>query len=329
MSDIEALAAMIRDSRGVAHKRDIAGVVASLGIGGDSVIPVGDDTAAIPDGDGHLLFAIEGFVADFVAADPYFAGYCGVLVNVSDIAAMGGWPIAVVDAIWSNGDAMAGALLAGLRDAARCYGVPIVGGHSNLRAADGQLAVAIVGRAGPVITSFGASPGDILVVATDLRGRFRDPYPWWDASSGTDAARLRDDLAILPSLAREGLVHAGKDISMAGVVGTAMMMLEASGCGGALDLSRLPRPHGVTLERWLTAFPSFGFIFAVDRAAVDQVIGRFSARDIACAAVGTVNAGHRVTVGDGIDTAQIWDFAEPFIGCVAAHRPSTRETNDA
>ena len=35
---------------------------------------VGDDCAAIPDGDGYLLLAIEGFINDFVAADPWFAG---------------------------------------------------------------------------------------------------------------------------------------------------------------------------------------------------------------------------------------------------------------
>ncbi|MFH7168792.1 AIR synthase related protein, partial [Klebsiella pneumoniae] len=76
-------------------------VVGRLGIGRlgarGLAVPAGDDCAAIPDGDGHLLLAIEGFLDGFVAADPYFAGFCGVMVNVSDIAAMGGTPVAVVD----------------------------------------------------------------------------------------------------------------------------------------------------------------------------------------------------------------------------------------
>ena len=57
-----------------------------------AAVAVGDDCAAIPDGDGFLLFAIEGFMNEFVARDPWFAGWCGVMVNVSDIAAMGGGP---------------------------------------------------------------------------------------------------------------------------------------------------------------------------------------------------------------------------------------------
>ena len=42
-----------------------------------------DDCAAIADGEGHLLLAIEGFVDDFVEKMPWFAGWCGVMVNAS------------------------------------------------------------------------------------------------------------------------------------------------------------------------------------------------------------------------------------------------------
>ena len=82
---------------------------------------MGDDCAAIPDGDGHLLFAIEGFINSFVAADPWFAGWCAVMVNVSDIASMGGWPIAVVDAIWAEGEPAAEQILDGMKAASAAY----------------------------------------------------------------------------------------------------------------------------------------------------------------------------------------------------------------
>src|SRR5580704_12202726 len=62
---------------------------------------VGDDCAAIPEGDGFLLFAAEGMLESFVADDPWFAGYCAVMVNLSDIAAMGGRSLAVVDILWT------------------------------------------------------------------------------------------------------------------------------------------------------------------------------------------------------------------------------------
>src|SRR5689334_20655073 len=44
----------------------------------------GDDTAALKTDDGYTLFAAEGMRSEFVAADPWFAGFCSVLVNVND-----------------------------------------------------------------------------------------------------------------------------------------------------------------------------------------------------------------------------------------------------
>lgn len=321
MSNIEALAALVRDSRGVAHKADIAAVVSRLGIGGGDAVPVGDDTAMIPDGEGYLLFAIEGFVEDFVAADPWFAGYCGVMVNVSDVLAMGGRPIAVVDAMWSRNAAQAEPLLAGLGEAARRYGVPIVGGHSNLRAKEGQLAVAILGRARRPVTSFGARPGDVLLVATDLRGRFRDPFPWWDASTGADADDLRAGMGIMADLAENGLLTAAKDVSMAGVVGTAIMLAEASAVGCTIDLDRLPRPEAVTLERWLTAFPSFGFVMTASEQHAAAVIAAFDRHGVACAIAGHIDDSRRVSISQSGDSALVWDLGQPLTGCSRSVAP--------
>ena len=315
------IAAAVAAGRGLAHKTDIADVVDRLGIAGDA-IRVGDDCAAIADGDGWLLFAIEGFVNDFVEADPRFAGYCGIMVNLSDIAAMGGRPLAVVDAIWAKSGADADPVLAGLREASSIYGVPVVGGHTNTRTEHGQLAVAILGRAKRLITSFDADDGDVLIAAVDLRGAFREPHLYWDAATGAPPARLRGDLDVLPALAEAGLVTAGKDISMAGLVGTAMMLLESSGRGGRIDVDAVPCPCGVPLQRFLLAFPSFGFVLSARRENVGAVLERFSARAIACAAIGGVDASRKLRLWRDDEEVEVWDFDRPFIGC--ATRPSAR-----
>ena len=317
--DIEGLARAIREARGLAHKRDIDAVVTRLGLSGRAgLVPCGDDCAAIPDGDGHLLFAIEGFLDGFVAADPFFAGYCGVMVNVSDVAAMGGRPLAVVDALWSRAAAGADPVLEGLRAAAAIYGVPVVGGHTNTRAGADNLAVAILGRAGPrLLTSFDARPGDSLIAAIDLRGRFREPHPYWDASTGSPPERLRGDLALLPAIAERGLARAGKDISMAGTVGTALMLCEGSNVGAVIDLDAIPRPPGVPLARWLTAFPSFGFLLAAAPGDSATVTALFAERGLAAARIGRLDASRVARVRHGGSAeAVVWDFAAAsLIGC--------------
>ena len=321
-SSLHDLAQRVGASRGMAHKTDITAAVAALGLadGGlaelrDDAIRVGDDCAAIPDGDGWLLFAIEGFVNDFVEAEPWFAGYCGLMVNLSDIAAMGGRAIAVVDAIWAKSRTDADPVLAGMRAASQTYAVPIAGGHTNHRADRGQLAVAVLGRAKALITSFDAADGDVLIAAIDLRGCFREPHLYWDAATGAPASRLRGDLELLPEIAEAGLVSGGKDISMAGLVGTAMMLLESSGRGARIEVDAVPCPAGVDLARFLLAFPSFGFLLSARPDRVGDVVARFAARGIACSAIGKVDDTRKVRLWRDDEEIEIWDFARPFIGC--------------
>ncbi|RYF72658.1 MAG: sll0787 family AIR synthase-like protein [Comamonadaceae bacterium] len=313
---LSELTTALRDSRGFAHKRDISDVVTALGHampGGAAdlaqAVPVGDDCAAIPDGHGgYLLFAIEGLVEDFIERMPWFAGYSGVMVNVSDIYAMGGRPTAVVDALWSAGMQPADEMLSGMAEASSKYGVPLVGGHSNNRSARPQLAVAILGHARKLLTSFTARPGDLLVMAVDLRGAYEEPFPYWNASTTAPGARLRADLEVLPALAEAGLCDAAKDISMAGAIGTALMLLECSKVGATIDLDAIPRPEGVPLLRWLTSFPSFGFVLSVRPEALGEVLTRFAARDVACNVVGRVDDSRTLLLRRGDERELLWDL---------------------
>ncbi|ASL45350.1 Phosphoribosylformylglycinamidine synthase subunit PurL [Burkholderia sp. AD24] len=315
------LVAALRASRGFCHKTDIVDVVGALARhlprGArdlDQAVALGDDCAALADGGGYLLFAIEGMVGDFVCAMPWFAGYSSVMVNVSDIYAMGGRPLAVVDALWSQGSGAAEQVLAGMAAASVAYGVPIVGGHTNTRSDAAQLAVSIIGRANALLSSFNAQPGDSLMMAVDLRGRFEDPYPFWNASVDAPSERLRADLDLLPRLAESGLCDAAKDISMAGTLGTALMLLECSQVGARIDLERIPKPEGVALSRWVTAFPSFGYLLSVRAHQVNAVQAVFDERGLACAVIGSVDATRQVILHRQDDAAMLWDFErEPFI----------------
>jgi AIR synthase-related protein len=313
---LDAIADGLVAGRGLAHKRDINAVMQRLRPAAAEV-RVGDDCAAIVDGDGWLLLAIEGFQQAFTEAEPWFAGWCGVMVNISDIYAMGGRPTAVVDALWSRDVAHAQPLLDGLRAASAAYGVPIVGGHSNASCDREQLSVAILGRARRLLTSFDAQAGDVLLAAVDLRGRYREPWAHWDASSDAPPPRLRGDLEILPSLAEDGLCRAAKDISQAGLLGTLLMLLECSGIGASIDLEPIPMPRGVAPARWLlSAFPSYGFVLAAPPAQAPAITERFAARGIACATIGQCDASRRVRLREAGRERQVWDFSrEPLTGC--------------
>ncbi len=306
--NLEQLATKLKQSLGIAQKQDIQIASQLLGVGADSEIQVGDDCAAIADGDGFLLLAAEGMWHVLVEEDPWFAGWCAVMVNVSDIAAMGGRAIAVVDTIWTEDDAQAIPLMAGMKAASQAFGVPIVGGHTNFHGAYNALSVAILGRATKLISSFAAQPGDLLVLAIDRSGEMHPKFPFWNAATKAEPAKLQDNLHILPYLAEHDLCGAGKDISMGGIIGTLLMLIEASKCGAVLDLDRIEHPENVSLETWLLCFPSYGFLLAVSPDNLAEVQRQFGENSISCSVVGEIEEGSQLVLKSNQQTYSFWDL---------------------
>jgi AIR synthase-related protein len=314
---LEALKRALLEAPGLVAKRDIQRAAkhfpsrpALPGLPGSPrcSVPNGDDAAALPEGDGHLLLAAEGMLPDFVARDPWFAGFCSVMVNVSDISSMGGTPIAAVDVLFTGKGADNERILEGMRAAADAYGVPIVGGHTGRSPNLAVLCVAILGRAQRLITSFAARPGHELIVAIDLRGSYRGSSNNFNAATCATSTRLRAQHALLPELSEAGLVAAGKDISMGGIPGTLAMLCEASGCGATLHLDQIPLASGVGLERWLVSFPSYGFLLATLPDQSAAACERFRAQGVACARVGEVQRAPRVELVMGTERVTYLDL---------------------
>ncbi len=302
---LSILAAQLKASLGLQYKQDIQTAAFHLK---SNAIQVGDDCAAIPDGNGYLLLAAEGLLPQFIETEPWFAGWCAVMVNVSDIYAMGGRAIALVDTIWSKSAETTQPIWQGMLAAAEVYNVPIVGGHTNCHSPYNALSVAILGRATHLITSFSAKPNDVLLVVTDFRGQPHPTYPFWNAATTADPERLRGDLELLPKIAELGLCDTGKDISMGGIIGTLLMLLEASGCGAVLNLDRIPCPEGLLLEKWLVSFPSYGFLLSVCPTHVKKVQSYFHQHDLVCEAVGVIQDKPQLLLKSQSETTIFWDF---------------------
>ncbi|RPF78644.1 MAG: sll0787 family AIR synthase-like protein [Synechococcus sp. TMED20] len=286
------LVAALRQQSGLLAKRDIQPAAKvfphlpfpQLGPAG----MLGDDAALLPQQTGQLLLACEGMHPGLVDEDPWFAGWSGVLVNLSDIAAMGGRPLALVNSVWSEGPDGQEQLLAGMRFACDRFGVPMVGGHSNQHSPYRALSVAVMGVAeGPVLSARAARPGDELWMLVNQNGSFYRHYPFWDAATEASPASLCSHLSLLPALASAGVVHAAKDISMGGITGTAVMFSEACGHALSIDLDLVQRPDQVPEDAWLTCFPSFGFLLAVDPSYADRLKRMVQAdADLICCRIG-------------------------------------------
>lgn len=307
---LKSLLNHVKNTMGIAHKKDIQTIGHYLTTAKqNSFHPNGDDTAVIPSADGYDLFSGEGFLESFVQQDPWFAGWCGIMVNVSDIAAMGGRPTAVINSYWGRDDITTENIFAGMSAASRAFEIPIVGGHTNLQAEKPQLAVSILGKAKKLLSSFAAKPNQALIAAIDCRGEYREPFLNWNAATSSPAERLRGDIALLPYIAENDLASAGKDISQAGLLGTCLMMLECSNVGAHIQLENIPKPDHVDWQSWLCSFPSYGYLLTTNTAKVDDLLAQFHKRDIRAAKIGHITEEPKLTVADSQASEIFWDLS--------------------
>jgi putative N-acetyltransferase (TIGR04045 family) len=225
---------------------------------------VGDDGAPVPGSD--LIAACDAILPSMVERDPDWAGWCAVLVNVNDLAAMGATPVGLLDAVGARDAAFAARILGGLRRAADAYAIPILGGHTQL-GVPASLSATALGRTPHPVPGGGGQPGDRVRLTADLGGRWRPGHHGrqWDSTSHRTPAELRQMLAFVGT-ARP---RAAKDVSMAGIAGTLGMLAEASGCGAILDVADVPRPAEASAGDWLTCFPGFAMLTAGEHAPAD------------------------------------------------------------
>lgn len=314
--DTAVIAAAVREYEGVRRKQAIGEMVRALRIESPDVIAsFGEDAAVIRHNDEALLFAADGIWSRLMDADPYWAGYCSVLVNIHDIAAMGGRPIAMVDVFSIAKSSIMEQVIRGMHDASAQFSVPIVGGHLHPDTPYSVIDVSILGVAplDSIIYSHTAETGDVVIAAIDLNGRVHPScFLNWDSVTMKSPRAVQAQIQVMEELGRAKLLTAGKDISNPGVIGTLGMLLEVSGKGAVIDLDAIPRPnlkeHGMTFEQWVRMYPGMGFIMTADPLDVTEVIRLFLKVGMTARAIGTVNDSRTLRISYRGADSQVFDL---------------------
>ncbi|HEX7165980.1 MAG TPA: thiamine-phosphate kinase [Acidimicrobiales bacterium] len=224
----------------------------------------GDDCAVVEPPAGRLLLAADAIVEGVDFEQPYApgeVGYRAVLVNASDIAAMGGRPLHVLVSILAPAGVDVRALLDGVADGVRAHGCEVAGG--DLSGTSGPLvaSVAITGTVddggAPVLRS-GARAGDGVFVTGPLGAAAAAGYrfgPTWRplarVAEGT-AARLAGATAMI-------------DVSD-GFAADLGHLCDASGVG--VVLHDVPIAAGATEEQALGGGEDYELLFTLPPGAV-------------------------------------------------------------
>lgn len=220
------------------------------------VYGIGDDCAIMPAGEGELLFStdllIEGVHFLRKESSPEDVGWKAAAVNLSDIAAMGGNPVATFLSIALPKDAQgdwAERFIEGYARISRQYDVPLLGGDTSSSLRGIVVNVGVLGRcpSGKAQMRGGARVGDIIYVTG----------PLGDSAGGLQAilkgVDRTEDVEVLISRHKHPVprVHEGRKLMETGQVGAMMdisdgiasdmrHIMKASGVGAVIALDRLP-----------------------------------------------------------------------------------------
>jgi len=206
--------------------------------GRGTVVGIGDDAAVLEPAGELELFTCDAFVEGVhfrrdLASFREIGAKC-MVANVSDVAAMGGFPTKATVAVCVPPDVTAGEvdeLYAGMLDACRRYGAEIVGGDVVSSPRGLVVSIALLGAVGRerVVTRSGAMVGDALLVTGNL---------------GASEAGLRAFLAGLPS---EGAVREARlrHVSPVARIAEAQALIDVATPRAMIDVS-----DGLSSELW-------------------------------------------------------------------------------
>jgi thiamine-monophosphate kinase len=257
---------------------------------------IGDDCAVLPTSRGPQLITVDPIIYQRHFDDsvpPRAVGGKLLKRNLSDLAAMGGRPVAAVLALILDARTRCSWLeefYRGLAASARHYGVSVVGG--DVAQADGVLAASLTllgEAAGPrVVTRRGAKRGDWIYVTGVLGGSLASAHHF----------QFTPRLAEGAWLARQPEVRAMMDVSDG--LAKDLHALTPPGAAPALDASCIPLRARAGLRAALTEGEDYELLFALARRADRDAFARkwrraFPRRRLSCVgqfvAAGEVPAG--------------------------------------
>jgi selenophosphate synthetase-related protein len=283
---------------------------------GDTPHGLGEDSAAInTESDELILLTTDAIVEELCLQHPHAAGFNAVLANVMDIYAAGGTPTSFAVALSYSETAIGEAILDGLIKGSHTFEVPIVRGHTNPNSESTYVVGSATGTVQKknILTAGGAEDGNILLVLFDRTGQRGAHYKLgWDSVTDRPSENVVKRLTVMNDIAEKHLVTASKDVSVAGIAGTAAMMLEYSGMGGTIELDAIDRarPKDIILEDWLRMYISLGFLVATKEENLDDLKKVAKEHDLSACRIGSVDSTKVVKLSLKGECKVMFDFTK-------------------
>ena len=250
------------------------------GIGDDcSVLPIGGDEALVFTSD--MLNEGVHFLTERSSA--YQIGYKSLMVNISDVAAMGATPVATLLSLalpkerfgeWSK------EFMRGYYEASKRYGVKLVGGDTTKSDTGVCISVTAIGRVAManIKRRSAAEVGDVIAVTGKLGASAVGLRDVLNGKTETENAKIHlmpeAQIAEGSWLGKQGAVHAMCDISD-GIASDLQHIVDKSRVSAVVVERSLPIAEGATLEDALCGGEDYKLLLTVDKSQADDLSRRF------------------------------------------------------
>src|SRR3989339_1036556 len=227
-----------------------------------TVIGIGDDAAVLKPAKDYQLITTDALIENvhFKGKLSEKLGQKAMLVNVSDIIAMGGEPTAAVVTIGMKAKttvAEVKALYRGLKQVAKKYHLAIVGGDTISSPRALMISITLLGRVKKkhLLLRSGARAGDLICVTGSFGGPMARHY-----GQKTPTPVLRTQLA--KKLAKMQLATSLID-SSDGLVRSVIELCRASKTGARIWEALVPLAKGATLQQALFGGEEYELVFTI------------------------------------------------------------------
>lgn len=246
----------------------------------DTVVGIGDDAAAIKLKTQNSKFKnkklllittdtlIENVHFKLKNTSFYDLGYKALAVNISDIAAMGGWPTHALVTIGLPKRIkveQVAELYKGINHLAKKFKIDIIGGDTIASPRETVISVTLLGEVekANLLTRAGARVGDAILVTGEFGGPAANKFK-------VQKSKVKIRLKEAKMIAKSGIATSMID-SSDGLVRSVIEICKASKVGARIRLDSVPVTKGANIDQALYGGEEYELVFTMPKNRIGKI----------------------------------------------------------